>query len=379
VKRVAAVIAAVLATAATAGLGVALLLARTFRKHGLDSAADREPDPRDLEVVGVGDGRITLRAAERRVRIDPAVPGLWGLESERGYIRAGPVIEALPDGTVVREFEALQGVAEPGDRVRLDPFAHPADPAVAHGLHFDEVLVPARAGAFPAWWLSGELGTWAIFVHGKGAGRREALRILPVAHRAGLPSLVITYRNDEGAIPDTAGHYAYGATEWEELESAVSYAVDHGAKGVIIFGYSMGGAITMSFMRRSRLAGHVRGLVLDAPMLHLRRTIAHGAALNRIPVRLLAVSDRVTGRLYNLRWNELDYLTDTNHLSVPILLFHGDEDTTIPVETSDALAEARPDLVTYHRVPGAGHVRSWNSDRSAYEQAVSDFFRRIAT
>jgi pimeloyl-ACP methyl ester carboxylesterase len=378
-KRAFAAIAAVLAIVGTATIAAALLLARTFRKRGLDPAVDREPDPRDLEIVGLDEGSITLRPLRRRVHIDPAVPGLWGIESERGFDQAGPVIEARPDGSVVREFRPVQGVVRPGDCVRLDPYAHPVDPAVAHGLHFEEVLIPARAGGFPAWRLNGEPGTWAIFVHGKGAGRREALRTLPLAHEAGLPSLVITYRNDEGAVPDTIGHYAYGATEWEELEAAVEYAIEHGANGVVIFGYSMGGAICMSFMRRSRLAEYVRGLVLDAPMLHLERAIAHGAGRNHIPIRFLAVSNRVTGRLYHLRWNELDYLTDTGHLRVPVLLFHGDEDTVVPVETSDTLASARPDIVTYHRVPGAGHVRSWNSDQHGYEQAVRDFLGRIAT
>jgi len=45
----------------------------------------------------------------------------------------------------------------------------------------------------------------------------------------------------------------------------------------------------------------------------------------------------------------------------------------VPVETSDALAQARPDLVTYHRVPEATHARSWNIDPEKYEAAVRKF------
>lgn len=377
-RRFLEVVGAVVAVSVAAALGASLILARAFHRHGLDSAIDREPDPRDLEVAELTETTITLRRANSRVRINPVVPGTWGIESERGYDEAGPVIERREDGSVVREFRRIQGAVEPGDRVRLDPFVHPVDPAVAHGLPFEEVIVPARAGAFPAWSLNGSLSTWAILVHGKGAGRREVLRVLPLVHAAGLPSLVISYRNDPEAIPDRAGRYTYGATEWEELDAAVNFAIEHGASGVVIFGYSMGGAITMSFMRRSRLAPYVRGLVLDAPMLHLRRTIAHSAAQNHIPLRFLAVSDRVTGRIYKLEWNELDYLGETGHIRTPVLLFHGDADTIVPIATSDAFAGARPDIVIYHRVEGAGHVRSWNTDRERYEQAIRDFLGRLA-
>ena len=62
----------------------------------------------------------------------------------------------------------------------------------------------------------------------------------------------------------------------------------------------------------------------------------------------------------------------------PILLFHGTADATVPVATSDALAAARPDLVkTYERVPGAGHVRSWNLAPVRYEQDVRAFLARL--
>ncbi|MCZ2110817.1 MAG: alpha/beta hydrolase [Dehalococcoidia bacterium] len=376
-RRLAWYLVVVLTTIGGVVLGLSLLLARALRIHALDPRPDHEPDLRDLLVAEMGDGRIVLRPGSRRVRIDPAVPGIWGIESDTGYDRVGPVIEVRPDGSAVREFIPVQRVIRPGDRVRLDSFAHPADPAEAHGIEFEEVLIPAPLGSYPAWQLGAPLATWAIFVHGKGAGRREALRVLPAVHGSGVPCLVITYRNDPEAGLDPSGRYHYGAREWEDLEAAVSYAIQHGANGVVIFGYSMGGGISMSFMRRSPLAEHVRGLVLDAPMLHFERTVAYGAGNSGVPVKFLAISNRVSGRLFNLRWSELDYLAETGHLRAPILLFHGDEDTIVPVETSDALAGAIPELITYVRVPGAGHVRAWNTDQSGYEQAIRDFLARI--
>jgi uncharacterized protein len=62
---------------------------------------------------------------------------------------------------------------------------------------------------------------------------------------------------------------------------------------------------------------------------------------------------------------------------VPILLFHGDRDETVPVESSDAFAEARPDLVTYQSVHGAGHVEPWNLDPEGYRETVERFLLEL--
>ena len=50
----------------------------------------------------------------------------------------------------------------------------------------------------------------------------------------------------------------------------------------------------------------------------------------------------------------------------------------MPVATSEALAAARPDLVTYVRVAGAQHVRGWNLAPQRYEEAVRAFLGQVA-
>ena len=51
----------------------------------------------------------------------------------------------------------------------------------------------------------------------------------------------------------------------------------------------------------------------------------------------------------------------------------GAEDDIVPVETSDALAELLPGLVTYHRVEAAQHLESWNLGPAEYEQLLAQF------
>jgi pimeloyl-ACP methyl ester carboxylesterase len=269
--------------------------------------------------------------------------------------------------------------------VRVDSYAIAGDPQSAYSLPFEEVSYSSPLGDFPAWAVEGSSNTWAIFVHGRGEERREAMRMLRTVSAAGHPSLVITYRNDEGLPTNPDGFHRFGQTEWEDLEGAVAYALDEGADDLILVGHSMGGAIVMSFLYQSPLAEKVRGVILDSPMLEFGATVDHGASQRSLPVVglplpgvLTGVAKTVSNLRFDLDFEALDYLKRADELAVPILLFHGDADDTVPVETSDALAKARPDIVEYVRFAGANHVRLWNADPAAYEAAVEGFLRGLA-
>ena len=69
----------------------------------------------------------------------------------------------------------------------------------------------------------------------------------------------------------------------------------------------------------------------------------------------------------------------SGRLAVPVLIIHGDADDTVPAATSEAYAAARPDLVTYLRVPGAGHVEGWTSDQDGYGAALRAFVQRFTS
>jgi pimeloyl-ACP methyl ester carboxylesterase len=282
------------------------------------------------------------------------------------------------DGDLVeRDYVPMVGSLKVGDEVRLDSFALPADPHVAHGIEFEAVTFQSELGDLPAWFVPGSRDTWAIFVHGKGANRREALRMLPVTVEARLPSLVITYRNDEGVPDSPDGYYRYGLAEWRDLKAAVDHAVSAGAKRIVLVGYSMGGAIVTNYMLQSPPGELVPAVIMDSPAMNLGAIVDKEARNRGIPGVVATVGKVAAGLRSSIDWRALNYLTRVHELDVPILLFHGDLDRTVFIETSDAFAEARPDIVTYHRATDVDHVRSWNADSERYLARVREFLGRV--
>ena len=368
-----AVVAVVLAAFALVG-GGGCYLSNLLRDGGL--VPDYEPDPLDLEVVSLESGRITLGSGpetdeDGRWNRD----GLFGLERADGYDQVGEVVREEEE-SVVRRYLPVTGGIRVGEMARVDSFAFPENPREAFGLDFEEVFYDSPLGQFPAWFVEGDDDTWAIMVHGRTANRREALRMLPTVVDAGLPALVISYRNDEGLPADPSGYYRYGQTEWADLEGAVRYALEHGARDIVLVGYSMGGGIVANFLYESDLSEVVMGAVLDAPMLDFGATVDLGAANRGYPGIVSGLAKAFAGFRFDIDWEATNYLDRANELKTPILLFHGDDDPTVPISTSDRLKEMRPDLVEYVRVDGADHVGAWNKDREVYEAAVSRFLAR---
>jgi len=270
----------------------------------------------------------------------------------------------------------VSGQLSVGAHVLLDRPAYEGDPQTALHLPFEEVTFPSELGPLGAWQLPEPRSTWAIYTHGFRSSRQEALRFLPALVSVGLPTLVIQYRNDLGVAASVSGHYDFGLSEWRDLEAAARYALAHGAHDVVLFGISMGGGIAVSFLYHSTLADHVRAVVLDSPMLDLAAVVDLGGERSGQPPGLMLVGKLITAGRFGVDWRGLDYVSRASELHVPILLIHGDEDTQVPISTSEAFARARPDIVTFVRVAGASHAAASNSDPEAYDRILTDFLRK---
>ena len=300
-------------------------------------------------------------------------PGPWALEWPGGFGEIGNILSA-DSARVVRRFRLAKGFAPPAS-ARLAGFAFDADPSSWLGVPYRNVAVPALIGELPSWLVPGADSTWAIFVHGRAATRAEVLRMLPAYQALGLPCLVISYRNDLGAPVIDDGRYRLGSTEWRDLEDAVRYALDQGARDVVLVGCSMGGGIVAEFLRRSAFRSNVRAAVLDAPALDWDAVLALAAKKRHLPAALTSLGKFFATQRSGIRWDDLVQVRHASEFATPMLILHGEADDVVPVEVSRRFAAARPDLVMLVTFAGAGHVESSNYDGARYARAIEDWLR----
>jgi len=201
----------------------------------------------------------------------------------------------------------------------------------------------------------------------------NAANIAVAWHDLGLPVLVPTYRDDVGAPSSPDGFHHLGDTEWQDVAAAVRWAHDHGAAGVVLAGWSMGGTIALATADRSDVASLIRGLLLDSPVLDWRDVFATQGADRGLPGLEVTFAEWALQWRSGISLDRLDWVARARQLRVPTLILHSDSDDYVPDGPAIRLAAARPDLVTLVRVPGARHTMDWNVDPVRYDAAVRDW------
>ncbi|WP_427132384.1 alpha/beta hydrolase family protein [Pseudarthrobacter sp. S9] len=360
-------------------------LALYFARRVITPARVREPDQEVLAVIREGRGLRVILAATP----DATVDGVYGLffDGGRGHARIGRILSYSPaERTVLREVEAVySGDLSTARRGWWSGAVNP-DPATA-GLPAEEVLIEVDGGTAPAWLVGAAPASdvWAIMVHGRGATRQEGLRAVRTARELGMSSLLISYRNDGLAPSAQDGRYGLGSTEWRDVEAAISFALEHGAREVVLFGWSMGGAICLQTADLSRYHHLIRAMVLDAPVINWVNVLAHHAELNRIPSSVgrygqLMLSHRLGRRLTGLAapvdLKAMDWVSRAVELRTPTLILHSVDDEYVPYGPSAALAEKNPDMVTFEPFSKALHTKEWNVDPERWERLVTAWLRQ---
>ncbi len=340
--------------------------------------------PEDVRILGHDDHSITLSAT-----LDSLTPGEYSLwfREDHGHARVGEIL-AYDSETVTRRLLAVDFGQLDGARAgRFSGWFYLSPGEL--GVPWENVEVQTELGPAPAWLVPAETGDgrWVIQVHGRAVRRQEALRAIPVFREVGYTSLLISYRND-GDAPESVDHrYTLGDAEWRDVEAAMAFAIERGASEIVLMGWSMGGATVLQALTRSDLAVHVRGIVLDSPVVDWVTALHYQGRANRLPVpirlgvlRLLS-SPRarvITGLKDPIDLDRLDLVARARELDVPILLLHSEDDGFVPATASEALARARPDIVTFEHFLTARHTKLWNYDRSRWESAIRDWLTRLA-
>jgi alpha-beta hydrolase superfamily lysophospholipase len=339
----------------------------------------------DVEVHAVDTAAQTITLSRTP---DTELPGRYGLftSGTTDYLKIGAVLRS-DDETVIRKLLTHIGRGASIGRPAAFSGWYFESPAELH-VPYREVEVTTLIGDAPAWLVPAGVGeestgeTWAVVVHGRGTQRAETIRAVPAFREAGITSLLISYRNDGVAPKSTTGLYGLGTTEWPDVEAAIEFALAHGARRIVLMGWSMGGAIALQTLVNTAHHDAIAGLILESPVVDWRTVLRFQArAMGMPPLAASAtmgmLESGIASRVHRIGrvidFDALDMVARGVELDRPILILHSDDDGYVPADASRRLAELRPDIVTLVPFTTARHTKLWNYDEARWNTAIRDW------
>lgn len=340
----------------------------------------------------------TVQFTARGTVILPGVHKSWtplmGLRTARAMYRLGPVPEPVdPDRAmgVEREYTRITGSAEPPGTYGARFYTYQWYTAEEAGL--TEVIhsIPTPVGVAPAkLWQAPQAkpnDTWVIGVHGRSAVHEELLRMAMITCNRGFPFLAISYRNDQVGGPHTDGVSHMGITEWEDLDWAMKYASQHGAKRIILLGASQGGSLVASWIANAKAKpdelvsdpDSVIGIILDCPLIRGSGALQAALTDSGFPTGIdkfftVAASGwmGVRGPKHVVTVDHLPTLQSTN---LPILLYVGLKDSMIRPEAALELSHSSHVTTLVH--DHAEHIEVYNEDEEMYTEIMAAWLQKL--
>lgn len=313
------------------------------------------------------------------------LPGIFGLSYDGGHARVSSII-AEPN-SIRRTVEAVLGGALPSSGSgwwRRDVYRTPDEAAMA----YDKVAITTELGDATAWVVpptgGDHSGTWAVHLHGIRTTRSVVIPSVIAASRAGMTSLVPSWRNDGEGPTNRGGRSTLGATEWLDVDAAVDYAVKSGARSVVLIGWSLGATIALLTATRSAHAGRVAGLVLIAPVTNWTGVLALAIRNAHLPGLFTSLvggilRTRILCQLAGLGTPvDLRQLAPSpQQLDIPALVIHNPGDQLVPFSATEEFVAAYGGRVELERFEPCPHAMEWNTARERFDTTLHDWLIRM--
>jgi uncharacterized protein len=159
-------------------------------------------------------------------------------------------------------------------------------------------------------------------------------------------------------VPSEATIVADAWLAWAEL---VRRQPDAGKR--VIFGHSMGGSIAVALASQLRHGADYGALVLESTFTRLPDVAAVAGFWGSIGAVVTTL--------------DFDALAKIGNVDAPVLMLHGADDKTVPIELGRRLRDAARPGVRWIEVPGGSHSRLHSEAPGLYRQAMRDLIGEL--
>lgn len=221
------------------------------------------------------------------------------------------------------------------------------------GLKYEDVWLRSEDALWLHAWFLPSVGTATgsvLFLHGNAENISTHLGAVAWLPQKNFNVFLLDYGGygRSQGTPSIAGAL-------DDIDAAMAHLVartDIDNHRIAIFGQSLGGALAILYVARSRYRTNIRGLITDSAFSSFRG-IAKEKLRASWPLRVLATP---------LSWTISNSFRPTDAIAsvapIPVLIFHGEADSIVPVSHAQRLFEAAREPKEIWRFPNAPHIAS---------------------
>lgn len=278
------------------------------------------------------------------------------------------LVEALTFGLLL-PYRAASNYTQPA---RSALFGNPRD----YDLDYEEVRLRTADGlTLAAWYVPSENRAALVLIHGIGTNRADLLPLTRDLAQRGFGVLLFDLRAHGQSEGDIS---TLGVLEVLDVRSAVDYLlgrpdVDPGRLGV--YGNSLGAAIAI--MAAAEIA-ELRSVVADSGFASVEWIVRNQFnSLVRLPAWTAPLVLIFGSWQSGVDPSQIAPVDRIRRISPrPIMLIHGERDTTFAVQNTHLLSEAAGEPKEVWIVPRVDHAAAYGADPSRYVERVGGFFER---
>jgi uncharacterized protein len=205
-----------------------------------------------------------------------------------------------------------------------------------------------------AWWVEAPGSHLAtLYLHGNGGNLAHRPGHLREMTAAGSSVLILDYRGygKSGGRPTERGLY-------RDADAAYDHLIGMGylSGQIVVLGESLGSAVAVDLVSRRPCAG----LILECPF----------TSLSAMAGKIVPVAGRWFAGGFNTR-------RKLALVHAPLLIIHGDLDTTVPYSMGQTLFEVANQPKSFWTVEGATHVDIVEAAGPLYRARLREFFESL--
>ncbi|MDG3002904.1 alpha/beta hydrolase [Paludisphaera mucosa] len=220
--------------------------------------------------------------------------------------------------------------------------------------------------------VSGERRRLIVLVHGMWSSWLEMASLGRDLHEAGYDVLLFDLRGHGQSDPS---RLSLGSRERADVRAVLRWAHEAGYEDDRIgwLGYSMGAA---TLILEAAQNPSIHAAVIDSPYGDLPKLLESQLSKHsRLPGWFNPGILTCARLLYGLRTEELvPIAAAASWGDRPMLLIHGESDTTVPVDQARTLGRAVGAACLTTFLPGVEHVQAYRSDPGGYVAMIARFF-----